>query len=161
MLDLGPHEPELAGIFTGTYIGGSLNFAAVAEASGMQDGSTLGCGTGCGQRRDQPAFPVDHFYSGYCLVRETLSNPPYGYCDASWMMRPAGNVHQVANLDIAGLLAVVCPGIHAGSHRQTAGHTGRRATVFDYGNNGPDHPDCDPVARIRRKNFPVIARPAT
>ncbi len=35
LLDLGPDEAELAGIFTGTYIGGSLNFAAVAEASGM------------------------------------------------------------------------------------------------------------------------------
>ena len=41
LLDLGPDEAELAGIFTGTYIGGSLNFAAVAQASGMQDGSML------------------------------------------------------------------------------------------------------------------------
>ena len=41
LLDLGPEEPELAGIFTGTYIGGSLNFASVAEASGMRDGSML------------------------------------------------------------------------------------------------------------------------
>jgi uncharacterized membrane protein len=41
LLDLGQHEPELAGIFTGTYIGGGLNFAAVAEASGMQEGSML------------------------------------------------------------------------------------------------------------------------
>ena len=41
MFDLGPNEAELAGIFTGTYIGGSLNFAAVAEATGMQDSSLL------------------------------------------------------------------------------------------------------------------------
>jgi uncharacterized membrane protein len=41
LLDLGSFEAELAGIFTGTYIGGALNFAAVAEASGMQDGSML------------------------------------------------------------------------------------------------------------------------
>ena len=41
LLDLGGNEAELAGIFTGTYIGGGLNFAAVAEASGMQDGSML------------------------------------------------------------------------------------------------------------------------
>ena len=33
-LDLGANEAELAGLFTGTYIGGSLNFAAVAEATG-------------------------------------------------------------------------------------------------------------------------------
>jgi len=36
MLDLGPDEAKMAGIFTGTYIGGSLNFAAVAEATNMQ-----------------------------------------------------------------------------------------------------------------------------
>ena len=30
LFDLGPAEPAMAGIFTGTYIGGSLNFAAVA-----------------------------------------------------------------------------------------------------------------------------------
>ena len=38
MLDRGPNEAELAGIFTGTYIGGGLNFAAVAEATSMQAG---------------------------------------------------------------------------------------------------------------------------
>ena len=32
---------KLAGPYTGTYIGGSLNFAAVAEATGMQDSSSL------------------------------------------------------------------------------------------------------------------------
>ncbi|MDH4126846.1 MAG: DUF819 family protein, partial [Gammaproteobacteria bacterium] len=41
-LDLGLQEPELAGVYTGTYIGGALNFAAVAKASGLQDGSLLG-----------------------------------------------------------------------------------------------------------------------
>ena len=41
LLDLGSAEAELGGIFTGTYIGGSLNFAAVAEASQLQDGSIL------------------------------------------------------------------------------------------------------------------------
>ena len=41
LLDLGPQEAELAGIFTGTYIGGSLNFAAVAEATGMHNSSQL------------------------------------------------------------------------------------------------------------------------
>ncbi len=41
LFDLGPNEAELAGIFTGTYIGGGLNFAAVAEATGMQDDNML------------------------------------------------------------------------------------------------------------------------
>ena len=41
IIDLGPSEPELAGIFTGTYIGGSLNFAAVAEATKFRDETLL------------------------------------------------------------------------------------------------------------------------
>ncbi|MBT8080241.1 MAG: DUF819 family protein [Gammaproteobacteria bacterium] len=41
VMDLGPQEAELAGIFTGTYIGGGLNFFAVADATGMQGSSIL------------------------------------------------------------------------------------------------------------------------
>jgi len=32
-IDLGEHAPALAGMFTGTYIGGSVNFASVADAT--------------------------------------------------------------------------------------------------------------------------------
>jgi uncharacterized membrane protein len=41
LLDLGPQEAQLAGVFTATYIGGSLNFAAVAEATGFRESSLL------------------------------------------------------------------------------------------------------------------------
>ena len=41
LLDLGDAEAELAGVFSATYIGGSLNFAAVAEASQFHDSSLL------------------------------------------------------------------------------------------------------------------------
>ena len=41
LLDLGEAEAELAGVFSATYIGGSLNFAAVAEASQFHDSSLL------------------------------------------------------------------------------------------------------------------------
>jgi uncharacterized membrane protein len=41
VLDLGEAEAELAGVFSATYIGGSLNFAAVAEVTGFQDSSVL------------------------------------------------------------------------------------------------------------------------
>ena len=41
LLDLGAAEAELAGVFTGTYIGGSLNFAAVADATQFRDSSLL------------------------------------------------------------------------------------------------------------------------
>lgn len=41
LLDLGTDEPKLAAVFSATYIGGSLNFAAVAEAIGFRDASTI------------------------------------------------------------------------------------------------------------------------
>ncbi|GHF28936.1 hypothetical protein GCM10017044_25230 [Kordiimonas sediminis] len=41
LLPLGPSEPSLAAVFSATYIGGSLNFAAVSEAIGFQDSSLL------------------------------------------------------------------------------------------------------------------------
>jgi uncharacterized membrane protein len=44
LLDLGPFEAEYAGVFSATYVGGSLNFAAVAEAVGFRDPTALATG---------------------------------------------------------------------------------------------------------------------
>lgn len=44
LLDLGPHEAEYAAVFSATYVGGSLNFAAVAEAIGFRDATSLAAG---------------------------------------------------------------------------------------------------------------------
>jgi len=41
LLDLGPGGPEIAAVFSATYVGGSLNFVAVAEAIGFTDNSRL------------------------------------------------------------------------------------------------------------------------
>lgn len=41
LLSLGQAAPELAAVFSATYIGGSLNFAAVAEAIGFQNNNLL------------------------------------------------------------------------------------------------------------------------
>ncbi len=41
IFDLGPHEPAIAAIYSATYIGGSLNFVAVAEAVRLDDASEL------------------------------------------------------------------------------------------------------------------------
>ena len=39
LIDMGPLEPEIAGTITSSYIGGSLNFVATAEAVGIRDSS--------------------------------------------------------------------------------------------------------------------------
>lgn len=44
LLDLGPFEAQYAAVFSATYVGGSLNFAAVAEAIGFRDSSALATG---------------------------------------------------------------------------------------------------------------------
>lgn len=41
VIDLGAEAPALAGVFAATYIGGSLNFAAVAQATGFDESSLL------------------------------------------------------------------------------------------------------------------------
>ena len=41
LIPLGEFKAELAGVFTGTYIGGSANFAAIAYASEFQEGATM------------------------------------------------------------------------------------------------------------------------
>jgi len=41
LIDLGPDAPALAGIFAATYIGGSMNFAAVAKAAGFLESDLL------------------------------------------------------------------------------------------------------------------------
>ncbi len=44
LLDLGPYEAEYGGVFSATYVGGSLNYAAVAEAVGFRDPTSLAAG---------------------------------------------------------------------------------------------------------------------
>ncbi len=44
LLDLGPEEHKLAGVFCATYIGGSINYAGAAEALGLRDGTLLSAG---------------------------------------------------------------------------------------------------------------------
>ncbi|MGE0441162.1 MAG: DUF819 domain-containing protein [Gemmatimonadales bacterium] len=41
LISLGPETPALAGVFSSTYIGGGLNFMAVARITGFSDGSMM------------------------------------------------------------------------------------------------------------------------
>lgn len=45
VVDLGPRAGDLAGIFTATYTGGSVNFAAVSQATGFDQGAVLSAAT--------------------------------------------------------------------------------------------------------------------
>lgn len=45
LLDLGPRAADLAGIFTATYTGGSVNYAAVIQATGFDDANVISAAT--------------------------------------------------------------------------------------------------------------------
>lgn len=45
LLDLGTHESDLAGIFAATYIGGSVNYAALIQSTGFDDSSVISAAT--------------------------------------------------------------------------------------------------------------------
>ena len=106
MLELGANEAELAGIFTGTYIGGSLNFAAVAKASGMQDGSMLAAAVAADNVVTNLHFLVIIFIPGVAWLARRY---PTHHMDTAVQFsdHAAANQHRIADLDIAGLLAAL------------------------------------------------------
>lgn len=106
ILDLGPNEAELAGIFAGTYIGGSLNFAAVAEASGMQDGSVLAGALAADNIVTNLHFLLLIFIPGIAWFAKRY---PTHHMDTAEQFDEASsaNVHRITDLDTAGLLAAI------------------------------------------------------
>jgi uncharacterized membrane protein len=105
-LDLGPNEAELAGIFTGTYVGGSLNFAAVAEASGMQDGSMLAAAVAADNVVTNLHFLLIIFLPGVAWM---AARYPTHHMDTAeqFTAESQARLHRIANLNIAGLLAAL------------------------------------------------------
>lgn len=104
--DLGEFEAQLSGIFAGTYIGGSLNFAAVSEATGFRESSLLAA-----------TVAADNMITNLHIV--TIISLP----GIAWLARyfPARDdkrddvpvtgtdrsAHRVAELDVASLLAAL------------------------------------------------------
>jgi uncharacterized membrane protein len=106
LLDLGPHEPELAGVFTGTYIGGSLNFAAVAEATGFRDGTLLAASVAADNVATNLHFLLVIALPGIAWFARCF--PTTRVSDAAAVDRStSGPLHHVADLSLAGLLAAL------------------------------------------------------
>lgn len=103
IFDLGPNEAELAGIFTGTYIGGGLNFAAVSEATGMRGHSLLAAAYAADNVITNLHFLLILFIPGIAWLAKRY---PTHHMDNAQAVNLAdeGPVHRVADLDVAGLL---------------------------------------------------------
>lgn len=106
LLNLGPDEAELAGIFTGTYIGGGLNFAAVAEASGMHDGSMLAAAVAADNVVTNLHFLIIIFIPGVAWVANKYPTHHMDNAEPVPDVYQAG-AHRLSDLDIAGLLAAL------------------------------------------------------
>lgn len=104
LLDLGINEAELAGIFTGTYIGGGLNFAAVAEATNMQESSLLAAAVAADNVITNLHFLLIIFIPGMAWMVKRF---PSHHIDNAEAFDPEsdGAVHHIADLGIAGLLS--------------------------------------------------------
>ncbi len=104
VLNLGPAEPELGGVFSATYIGGSLNFAAVAEATGFRDSSLLAAAVAA----DNVATNL-HFLLVIALPGIAWFSARFPTAHDERAAAPADRdperPHRVADLDLAGLLA--------------------------------------------------------
>lgn len=103
LFDLGPKEAELAGIFTGTYIGGGLNFAAVAEATGMQEDSMLTAAIAADQVITNLHFLLIILLPGIAWMARRY---PTHHMDNAVMFdaNSEGEVHRISDLGLAGLM---------------------------------------------------------
>ncbi len=103
LLDLGPKEAELAGIYTGTYIGGGLNFFAVADATGMKGHSILAAAYAADNVITNLHFLLIIFIPGIAWMAKRY--PTHHMDNATQFdVETQGPVHRIENLDLAGLL---------------------------------------------------------
>ena len=102
LFDLGPEEAKLAGIFTGTYIGGGLNFAAVAEAAGMQDDNMLTAAVAADQVITNLHFLLIILIPGIAWIAKRY--PTHHMDNAVLFDAESESVHRIHDLDLAGLV---------------------------------------------------------
>jgi uncharacterized membrane protein len=102
LFDLGPDEAKLAGIFTGTYIGGGLNFAAVAEATGMQDDNMLTAAVAADQVITNLHFLLIILIPGIAWIAKRY--PTHHMDNAVLFDADSESVHRIPDLDLAGLV---------------------------------------------------------
>ena len=101
LIDLGPHETKLAGIFTGTYIGGSLNFAAVAEVTEFPDPTVLTAAVAADNVITNLHVLAIILLPGIAAVARLF---PEHRTAADGPTLDDAPVHRIADLDVPGLL---------------------------------------------------------
>jgi uncharacterized membrane protein len=103
LLDLGAKEAELAGVFSGTYIGGSLNFAAVAEATQFHDGSMLAASVAADNVVTNLHFLLIIMLPGFAWLSRHF---PTRHMDSADLPDSGviEDIHNISGLELSGLL---------------------------------------------------------
>jgi len=106
LLDLGDREAGLAGVFAATYIGGSLNFAAVAEVTGFKDSSLLAASIAADNIATNLHFLLIIMLPGVAWVTRIF--PMTGDQKPEHVMsgKPE-HAHHIRNLSLPGLLSAL------------------------------------------------------
>lgn len=104
LIDIGAEEAKLAGIFTGTYIGGSLNFAAIATATRFPDETLLSAAVAADNIITNLHILVIILLPGLAWVQRLFPSrrdqPAAGEVAAN-----DEPVHRITDLDVVGLVA--------------------------------------------------------
>ncbi len=111
LIDLGPHEAQFVGIFSATYTGGSLNFAAVAEATEFREASLLSAALAVDTIWGTAFIVVANLLGGWSLFQRF-----YAERDNSMLEAVETTTHKESDSSISlpgisiaiGLAAVVC-----------------------------------------------------
>lgn len=104
IVDLGDNEAALSGIFTGTYIGGSLNFAAVVEVTEFRNESLLAATVAADNVITNLHLILIVLLPGIAWVTRFF---PVERRDGVSTAAHDGPVHRIADLDVVGLLAAL------------------------------------------------------
>jgi len=103
LIDLGAEEDKLAGIFTGTYIGGSLNFAAVATASEFQDDTLLSAAVAADNLITNLHIIVIILLPGLAFMQRIFPGRDHAV-QSDPEAATFESVHRIVDLDVPGLV---------------------------------------------------------
>lgn len=104
LIDIGGEEDKLAGIFTGTYIGGSLNFAAIAAVTEFPDETLLSAAVAADNIITNLHIIVIILLPGLATVQRFFPSRR-GSSDGAQIAANDEAVHRIRDLDVAGLMA--------------------------------------------------------
>lgn len=104
LIDIGGEEDKLAGIFTGTYIGGSLNFAAIAAVTEFPDETLLSAAVAADNIITNLHIIVIILLPGLATVQRFFPSRR-GSPDGAQIAANDEAVHRIRDLDVAGLMA--------------------------------------------------------